>query len=177
MKYLTQLGRTILFASLLSVSSAASTAVLTVNAGTTAIFNFDFVAAGATPAPPYTFNQVTTQMLNFDPAVDFGTWTWYPELDGNGAVPIPQFDHHDLAVGGFGGGSTAGYADGIYSLVVEVTAGSITVDPFALGSAGGQSARISPTATVVQAPEPGTVALFAIAVAGLGFAQRRRIAN
>src|SRR6185436_11536661 len=107
----------------------ADAAPIVVNAGDTLTFNFDFVASGAVPPPPYTFGEFDTGLvLSTLDGGDAGVWTGFDQLNGGGAVVFGPFNGVNLL-----STSNVALGDGLFSFVLTVTSGSITIDPFAFG--------------------------------------------
>jgi hypothetical protein len=148
-----------LAAIILACAHAADASPILLEGGDTAIFNFDFSAAGASPAPPYA-------LMFIDPVDTLlsGTGTtsfrYFGELDGKGAFAVGADDPVLL--------------DGIFSLVAIVS-GTLTetLDPYAIGylDTGATTERVYPESVSVT-PEPATLSLFGGAL--LAVALRRR---
>jgi hypothetical protein len=157
---------------LLGTSLPAQAAPIVVSAVDTVTFNFDFVAAGITPAPPYSGLVIEPASSQVDLG-DTGTWTVYSGLNGTGGIAAGPID---LGLGlAFFPAGFPDMVDGIFSLVLTLTVGSITVDPFAYGLEGSQNVTgnvlpLQPTT----APEPATLTLLAGGLAVAAVRRRRR---
>ena len=155
-------------------ASRAHAAPITVSAGDFLTFNFDL--SGATPPPPYAVAGLSTGVgdLDFEPCsvglcelLDIGVWNFYTELDGAGSLFFTD------AVN-LGGRFDTEMRDGVFSATLQMTEGSITVDPVACGiTAGGARTPGCPPAPPPTVPEPATMALLASGAVAL-LARRSR---
>ena len=155
---------------LLGLAVPAHSAPILVSAGDVLTFNFDFVASGVVPAPPY-------PLVQFDTGLGFGTvqpgeeanWTAFSELDGGGST---IFTHNSPSILS----TLLAEGDGVFSIVLSVMAGSFTVEPLAYGFANNTlvTDAVAPTVVVAAAPEPATLALFGVGLAAAVTARRRR---
>jgi hypothetical protein len=156
----------------LSWSSSAEATPIVVNAGQTVTFNFDFFQSGAVPAPPYPHSEFATGLVlaTLDGG-DVGSWSFFGGLDGTGGF-----------LSGFGGAgmftfSDPGFSDGIFSAVLTLTGGSITIDPFAYGlnaSFVNVTGSIAPLGSgPAPVPEPATLTLLGSGLAAAAWRRRR----
>lgn len=151
----------------LAFSTGLSAAPVTVSAGQTAIWNFDFGAVGA--ALPGSAG------IRFSPGTTIfgaqGIWQLFGDLNGAGAL---------LDTFGLNLSATTSvhpdWLDGVFSARLQVTSGSITVDPTAQAwdTTVGPVGLIVPGVLVVAAvPEPATLPLLAAALLAAALASRR----
>jgi len=93
----------------------AEASPIVVNAGDTLTFNFDFVASGAVPAPPYVAAEFDTGLVvsTLDGG-DAGSWTGFDLLNGGGAVVFGPFGGVNLTTT-----SNPALGDGVFSFVLR----------------------------------------------------------
>lgn len=105
-------------------------APVTISAGQTAIFNFDYT--GYTPAAPYYQSWTGWTLGGFfeDGETDLGVIRRYGGLNATGVL-----FGNDMAWGDFGyhsgfGSTDAMFVDGVYSISFAPTIGSVTIESF-----------------------------------------------
>ena len=150
---------------------SAQASLITVNAGDSALWNFDLT--GTTPPP--LFNSVIL-FTNATPSTipDFppGTYSLFSDLDGAGDL-IGTADSNLFSIEG----PSPGWIDGLFSLhlALDTGTGSMSLEPYARGTtSAGETADVYGVVVDAAVPEPATLALFGIGLAGMGFARKKR---
>lgn len=142
------------------------------SAGESVTFNFDFGASGLIPPAPYLGVSFYTQAdrLASQPG-NFGLWTGFSELNGGGDMIFGPFNAalHSTVLQG-------GAVDGVFSMVLSVVTGSITVDPIAYVYIDNNTLGPGPV-TPLQAsvPEPATLMLLGLGLLAAASRGRRAL--
>jgi hypothetical protein len=164
------------------LAPAAQATPITVSAGDFVVFNFDLT--NENPPPPYLRAGMDVQLSGLDfetppcsgpdnmcQPLDQGEWKLWTEPDGTG-INFDVFPGVNL-------NSVWNWPemnDGVFSATLQVTAGSITVDPIACGIApDGTGTSACPRVPPPPAPEPATVTL--MASAAVAAILRRRLSR
>lgn len=169
-----------LLAALIAIVPFAANAIpITVDPGDTVILNFDL--SGASPPPPYD-NLLAEVILTDVELADIMSVVLYTELDGAGTAVfggtvngIGQFIFSAFS----GDPNSSDILDGIFSWVVSGVSGSFAIDSataegFTSIERDVGTGSVGPIEVITSVPEPGTLSLLAIGLAGFTFARRRR---
>lgn len=126
LKRLFALAAGLAFALLAPQSVAAP---VTISAGQSAIFNFDYT--GYTPAPPYaqSWTEWTMSGIFNDGETDVGTIRTFSGLNGLGAL-LNDSGWNDTSYSSGIGSPDLGFTDGVFSIVFAPTVGSVTITSF-----------------------------------------------
>jgi hypothetical protein len=148
----------------------ASATLLTM--GESVTFNYNFT--GQTPPPTYSSVDVYFPFSGFDVG-EVLTVAIFADPDAAGTKIYKVKFHGDLAAFTFGGSS--GTTDGLFSAVVSSVSGSFGVTSAAKGFEGpgpAQGATASVAGIRVSAPEPATLPMLGLGLAGLAVLCRRK---
>jgi len=166
-------------AALLGLLPGTSNATL-MNAGESALFNFDFTSV--LPATDLPFSSIMTNTLvsSVDLGDDFGL-TYYNELNGVNQLVKFSFQNPGPTVPiSLNLSGSAGLLDGIFSIAEFVDAGAVDFGPLTVTgyysdpNTGGQvSYTLEGTPTTISVPEPPTIELFILGLAVLTYMPRR----
>ncbi len=105
----------------------AVAAPVTISAGQSTVFNFDFT--GYPPGPPFSYLSQSWSIGGYfdDDEVDAGSITFFDGLNGSGGVlESGDWDDYSALVGL--GRSEHGFVDGLFSIVFASEQGSITIE-------------------------------------------------
>lgn len=156
-----------LFLAGLLAGSTAEAVPVTVAAGQSVLWNFD--NSGYLPHPPYTQGDFLTYASSAS-ADAAGVWDFFADLNGAGAIWLsaPQY------LGATTQGAGSQWLDGIFSARLTMNVGSISVNPCFTGYTAQYQTPCGFGTIVGAVPEPGTLALLGLGLAGLGLGRKRR---
>jgi len=159
-------------AALLLASSGQPASAITLNAGQSAIFNFDFTAN--VPPPPYTAVDVFA-LVSGAPPNGSATYAFFDNLNATGPllVQIPGITVA-VALDQFIGGTT-GFIDGIFSVRVTSDNSTFNVDSMSANAYLGGPPVTTAAGTLAGTPLPAALPLFAGGVGAMSvFAWKRK---
>ena len=165
----------------------AMSAVITLSQGHSALFNFDLT--GQTPPPAPTYQEIMMVWQWWDNTNDKARTDFYGDLSGSSLLFSDDNgpDVFAFAVGAYNP-DWPQLRDGLFSIRVTSTSGTLSVNPYAYGINGlpGYEVRTPnvfgvyvpggslPPGGEGAVPVPATLPLFASALAAMGFLTHRR---
>jgi hypothetical protein len=147
----------------------ASAVVLTT--GQSVTFNYDLT--GQVPPPPYSDVYTWTMNNNIGVAGDEFQVQLFPQLNGAGVAASVLYDCAFICTGiGFDTVNAGVISDGIFSAVVTDVSGTLNISQYVYGisATGSQTPNVNGSV-----PEPATLSLLGLGLAGIGVMKRRKM--
>ena len=161
-------------AAVLWLAASQQVHAVTLHAGDSVIYNFDFT--GQSPAPPYALYMDSNFLFGDTHGGDMASFQLFGGLNGSGGlvatVPSQQLPLFSLGIND----SDAALLDGVYSIRLIADQGQFDILEVSARAFSAPMTPVAEIAATLAVPEPASLALFGTMVAAAALRRRRAVA-